>query len=185
MQSVSVVVVPPVVDNPAGMAIAGEQVLIEALVAQPANEGLDEPVLYGASRGDVVPVDLGILLPLQDGVRGQLSAVIGDNDVRVSRLTAEPIQLPRHANTGGLVVHHSDQALAVEVVHHAENVGASARLVASASLIALSTLASRQRANWRQTLFRSIGHAREILEAWRSDSSLGRSHSSLSWLTPC
>jgi putative transposase len=35
-----------------------------------------------------------------------------------------------------------------------------------------------------ETLFRSIGHARAVLEAWRLDYNLRRPHSRLGWLTP-
>ena len=82
MGSVDVVVVSPGIDHPAGMAVASEQVLIEALVAEPADEGLDQFVLHRLARGDVVPIDLGVLLPLQEGIRGEFGAIVGDYGVR-------------------------------------------------------------------------------------------------------
>ena len=47
-------------------------VFVEALVAEPADEALDEPVLLRLAWGDVVPFDASLLLPFQDGVGGQL-----------------------------------------------------------------------------------------------------------------
>ena len=35
-----------------------------------------------------------------------------------------------------------------------------------------------------ETLFRSLGHARAVLEAWRRDYNEQRPHSRLGWLTP-
>ena len=60
------------------MPVAGEQPLVEELIAQPSDEALHEAVLHWLARRDVVPLDLAILLPGQDGVRGQLGAVVGE-----------------------------------------------------------------------------------------------------------
>lgn len=59
-------------DGIPGVAQVGEQMLVEALVAQAAIETFDEAVLHGLSRSDVVPLDLPFLLPFQDGIRCQL-----------------------------------------------------------------------------------------------------------------
>lgn len=69
MWAVMVVVVTPCRDQVTGMAQAGEQVLVEALVPQAAVEALDEAVLHGFAGCDVVPFDLPVLLPRQDRVR--------------------------------------------------------------------------------------------------------------------
>ena len=42
----TVVVAPPGIDDPAGMGIAGEQMLVETLVTQPADEAFDEAVSH-------------------------------------------------------------------------------------------------------------------------------------------
>jgi hypothetical protein len=42
MRSVTIIVDPPALDDLAGMSVADEQMLVEALVAQPAAEALDE-----------------------------------------------------------------------------------------------------------------------------------------------
>jgi hypothetical protein len=58
------------VDSPqiAGMAEAVEQMFVQAFVANPPVEALYEPVLHWLTRGDVVPVNLAVLLPLQDRI---------------------------------------------------------------------------------------------------------------------
>lgn len=63
MRSVGVVVGPPFFDQPAGLRQIGEQVLVEALVAQPTVERLNEAVLHRLARCDVVPFDATFLLP--------------------------------------------------------------------------------------------------------------------------
>lgn len=76
MGAVMVVVFPPGPDQSPGMAQVGEQVLVEALVPQAAIEAFHEAVLHRLSRRDVVPLDVALLLPLQDRVRGELGAIV-------------------------------------------------------------------------------------------------------------
>src|SRR5690242_1986774 len=52
----------------------GEQGLVQTLVAQSANEALGERVLLRLAWRDIVPVDLGLLAPGQDGIACQLGA---------------------------------------------------------------------------------------------------------------
>src|SRR5215475_10567751 len=73
--SCNVVVDTPGLDDPAGLGEIGEQVLVEAFVAQPAVERFDEAVLARLAGRDVVPFDAMVLLPAEDGTRGQLGAV--------------------------------------------------------------------------------------------------------------
>ena len=42
--------------------------LVQALVAEPAIEGFNKAVLHGLARGNVVPLDEAVFLPLEDGV---------------------------------------------------------------------------------------------------------------------
>jgi hypothetical protein len=55
-----------------------EQGLIEQLVPQTADEGLGKGVLHWLARRDVVPLDLVVVGPPQDCIRG-LSAVVADD----------------------------------------------------------------------------------------------------------
>jgi hypothetical protein len=50
-----------------------EQVLVEALVAQAADEALDEAVLLRLAGRDVVPFNPALLRPAHDGIRGVVS----------------------------------------------------------------------------------------------------------------
>lgn len=76
MRAVHIVVDPPFFDAVSGMPIAGEEPLVEALIAQPTVKALHEAVLHGLAGRDVVPFDMPVFLPCQDGIRGQLGAVV-------------------------------------------------------------------------------------------------------------
>lgn len=67
VRSECVVVGPPFFDDPASLRQAGEEALIEALVAQPAIEALDEAVLRRLAGRNVVPFHAPFFLPGQDG----------------------------------------------------------------------------------------------------------------------
>ena len=58
-----VVVMPPSRQHLAGMGEAVEHLLVQAFVAQLANEAFNELVLLGLARGDIVPGDAGLVLP--------------------------------------------------------------------------------------------------------------------------
>ena len=64
------------------MGQRSEQGFVEQLVSQATVEALDEPVLLGLARRDVVPANTGAVCPLQDGVGRVLRAVIADDRVR-------------------------------------------------------------------------------------------------------
>ena len=77
MRAVVIVVVAPGVDQVTGMAQARKQVLVQALIPKTDIEALHEAVLHRFAERAVVPFDLPVLLPLQDRVAGQFSAVVG------------------------------------------------------------------------------------------------------------
>lgn len=58
---VMVVILPPGAEHLPGMSHAGEDGLVETFVAEPGIEALDEPVLLGLARGDIVPFDQSLL----------------------------------------------------------------------------------------------------------------------------
>jgi len=68
MWSFNIVVGSPIFDHLAGMAVAGEQVFVQAFVTQSSIEAFDEAVLHRIARLDVMPFDTTVLLPLQDGI---------------------------------------------------------------------------------------------------------------------
>ena len=76
--SVGVVVVAPALERAADVWQRAEQGLVQELVAQPAVEAFDEGVLDRLSRRDVMPADVALIGPGEDGVGGQLGAVVAD-----------------------------------------------------------------------------------------------------------
>ena len=68
MGPVQIVVDAPFLDDLAGMAVAAEQMLVEALIPKPSVEAFDEAVLHRFAGCDVVPFDTAILLPGKHGV---------------------------------------------------------------------------------------------------------------------
>lgn len=66
MRPVGIVVHPPFFDQPASGRQVAEHVLVETFVAEATVQALDEPVLHRLAWHDVMPLDLAILLPLQD-----------------------------------------------------------------------------------------------------------------------
>jgi hypothetical protein len=88
-----IVIVTPGRDQLPGVAQVGEQVLVEALVAQAAIEALDEAVLHGLSRRDVVPLDLSVFLPTQDGIRRQFGPIIADHHAGIAARSGDIIEL--------------------------------------------------------------------------------------------
>ncbi len=70
-----VVIVTPDGQLPAGVSQAVEQFLIEEFIAQRAVEALDEPVLLGLARIDVVPLDLIFGRPFQDRTTGKFGPI--------------------------------------------------------------------------------------------------------------
>jgi hypothetical protein len=58
----------------------------EKLVPRLAVDALDVAVLHGIARHDAVPVDLLLFRPGEDGVRGELRAIVADDDAGPSTL---------------------------------------------------------------------------------------------------
>ena len=114
MRAVVIVVVAPCRNQLAGMAQPGEEVLVQAFVAEPAVEALHEAVLHGLARRDVVPLDMALLLPLQDGVRGQLGAVVADHHAGIAADLGDPVQLASHPDAGDGGVDDRGQAFPAE-----------------------------------------------------------------------
>lgn len=88
-----VVVVSPCLQLLAGMGEAGEDRLVQELIAQPRVEALDEPVLVWFTRRNVVPFHIALLGPAQDGHAGQFGAIVADHRVRLAPQSDQPRQL--------------------------------------------------------------------------------------------
>ncbi len=96
-----VVVRLPRLDDPSRRRQRGEQVLVQAFVAQATIERFYEAVLLGpfdfaqeslAGR-DVLPLDPGVLSPGEYGVSGQLGAVVADHPARQPATLGDGAQL--------------------------------------------------------------------------------------------
>ncbi len=72
MRSVQIVVDPPIFNDVPGMAIASEQVLIEAFVPQAPIEAFNEAVLHRFARSDVVPCNAAVLRSRNDSPPHQI-----------------------------------------------------------------------------------------------------------------
>ena len=68
VRSVGIVVDPPFFDDLARVLEIGEQVFVEALVAQATVEAFDEAILHRFAWRDVAPFDAALLLPGQDSI---------------------------------------------------------------------------------------------------------------------
>ena len=90
-----VVVAPPVFQRQTGLHQRREQGLVQELVAQAAVEAFDEGVLHGLARCNVVPPDLGLVGPAQNGVAGQLRAVVADDRPGPAARADQKIKFPR------------------------------------------------------------------------------------------
>src|SRR3954451_10558052 len=100
VRSVGIVVDPPCFDDLTRLFEITEQVLVEALVAQPAVEALHEAILHRFARRDVVPFDVVLLLPSQDGIRSELSTVVADNHAGMPPELDNAIELAHDPRAG-------------------------------------------------------------------------------------
>src|SRR6185312_964865 len=103
-----------------------EQVLVEALVAQPAVEALDEAILHRLAWCNVVPFDVAFLLPGQDGVRGELGAVVADDYARAASRLDDAVELAHDPRGGERGVRHQAEALSGAVIDQGEDAEAPA-----------------------------------------------------------
>ena len=68
-----------------------------------------------------MPFDLSILAPLEDGVRGQLGAVVADDHTGIASGFGNNVQLPGDTDAGDRVVDDGRETLTAEVVDDTEN----------------------------------------------------------------
>jgi hypothetical protein len=113
-----VVIEAPALEPMSGVGEVLEDLLVQELVAPPADEALDEGVLLRLAGHDVAPVDAGAVGPRQDGARGELRTIVADDRRRRTTPGNEPVELARDAGPGDRRVGDRRQALAGEVVDH-------------------------------------------------------------------
>ena len=121
MRAAGVVVHPPRLDEGAGRRQAPEQMLVQALVAQAAVDTLDGAVLLRLAGRDVVPLNCTLFLPAQDGVRGQLGAVVRADHQQLAPAGDDRVEFTRDPPPGQRGVDHQRQALPRAVIEHDED----------------------------------------------------------------
>lgn len=121
MRSVGVVVDPPVFDDLPGFVEVGEQVFVEALVAQATVEALDKAILHRFARCDVVPVDAKLFLPGQYSVRRKLGAVVAHDHPGATSALDDLIELAQHPPGGQRCVDDQAEAFPGEVVDQGQD----------------------------------------------------------------
>jgi hypothetical protein len=98
-----IVIEPPGFNDPPCQRQATEHVLVKALLVETPVKALDESVLDRTPGRDIVPSDAASLLPAQDGVRRELSAVVADDHQRLLRATTMASELASHPAAGDRV----------------------------------------------------------------------------------
>src|SRR5215831_6070941 len=126
MGAADIVTAPPGFNDPPCHWQASGHVLVEAFIAKTAIEALDKSVLNRLAWGDVVPADNAVLLPVQDGARSELGAVVADDHQRPLAGCDDGIELACYPAAGDRCVNNKRQALAGEVVDNYEHSEAAA-----------------------------------------------------------
>ena len=121
MGPLGVVVVPPALDDLPGLAVAAEEMFVQACISQAPVEGCNKAVLHRRTGGDGVPGDSPILLPCEQRMRGQLRAGVADHQARQAARFRDAVELPGNTGARGRVVHHRRQTRPAEVVDDAQN----------------------------------------------------------------
>ena len=121
MRAVVVVVGTPGLEHSAGVQERAEQGLVEQFVAQPTDEPLGEGVLRRFARRDVVPFDLVLVRPSQDGVAGELGTVVADNGLGLAPRGEKPIELTGDPDPRDRGIRNEGQAFARAIIDHHED----------------------------------------------------------------
>ena len=121
MGSDGVVVDPPSFNDAPRLRKRDEDVLVQAFVAQPAVEALDEDVLHRLARRDVVPLDPGILGEAQDGPADQLCAVVRDDHAGLPATGDDLAQFAHNPHARQRGVDDQGQAFPREVIDDREH----------------------------------------------------------------
>ena len=116
-----VVVVAPQGQRAAGVGQAVEDLLVQALVAQASVEGLDVAVLLRFAGVDVMPFDLVVVRPFQDGLAGELGPVVRNYAGGFSMDPDESVQLSRNPGPRDAGVGDQAEVFAAAVVIHRQD----------------------------------------------------------------
>ncbi len=98
------------------MGQRAKQRLIQAFIAQSADEALNKRILLRLARCDVVPVDTSRVRPVQDCLAGQFGSVIGNAALGLAPPRDQCVKLSCYADARQRGVRDQRQALTREVV---------------------------------------------------------------------
>ena len=103
MGSLLIAILLPNGDLGTGIGQRREQPFVWELVAEPPIEALDEAILDGFSRCDVVPADGRALAPGRDRHRSERGSIVGNHSLGAAASGDDLIELAHHpgAGTGG------------------------------------------------------------------------------------
>ena len=121
MRPCRIVVGDPATDDLSGMIEAEEQRLVQELVPHLRIESLEDAVLHRLAGGDEMPTHAGLLAPGQYCVRGELGAMIADDEVGLAAPGDQRRQLPCNAAARDRGVDHGGEAFLGDVVDHVED----------------------------------------------------------------
>jgi hypothetical protein len=121
-----VVFVSPVVDEEAGFVDGIEPVLVKAVIAEGAVEGFNEGILHGFAGLDVMKMNASSLCPKEDGLAGELRAIVGGDDFWKAASEGEFFQDINDSNAADGSIDMESQALAGEVIHQGQATKATA-----------------------------------------------------------
>lgn len=97
-----------------------KQRLVQELVPHLGIEGFADAVLHRLARRDEVPGDANLFGPGQHRVRGELGAMIADDQAGAAAPRDQGRQLPRDTTPRDRGVDHGGQAFLRHVVDHVE-----------------------------------------------------------------
>ena len=126
MGTLLVVLEHPPVRGLAHVVEAGEQVLVQDLLAEGPVEAFEVGVLVGLAGLDVADGHAVELGPLHEGLAQELRAVVGTQDLRQAVVALELLEDADQARGRDRGVDLDVQRLAVEVVDHVEGPEAAA-----------------------------------------------------------
>ena len=76
------------------MAEVPKEVLVQTFIPEPTIEGFAERVLGRLARGNVMPVEIMVLSPAENGIRSELRAVVRDNELRLTAAFDQAVEFP-------------------------------------------------------------------------------------------
>ena len=116
-----VIVDPRLFNDPPSGSQAAKQMLVEALVSEPAVEALNEPVLLRFARRNGVPQHRSFLLPTQYRMRFQIRAVVAHDHGRTTTALDHEVRFADDLDPGQRCVDDQPQALSGEAIHDRQN----------------------------------------------------------------